>query len=143
MPDAPTELSDDVGFLLSRISGDILRDTNSALQPLGLRARGFSVLSCAAEAGEEYTQRALAARLGLDPSQVVALLDDLVDRGLVERRPGEQDRRTRTVVATAQGRRLHREAVRVVAQARRRYLSVLSEAEVAALRATLTRLAER
>jgi DNA-binding MarR family transcriptional regulator len=136
-------LPDDVGYLLSRTSADVLRDTNSALQPLGLRARAFAVLSCAAEPEAEHTQRQLAHRLGLDPSQVVALVDDLSARGLVERRPGEQDRRTRTVVATAQGHRLLGEAVCVVAEAQRRYLDVLTAAETRELRRVLTKLSDR
>ena len=59
----------------------------------------------------EPSQRELSEFLGLDPSQVVSLIDDLQGRGLVERKPDKRDRRSRIIVATPEGRRLLREAL--------------------------------
>jgi DNA-binding MarR family transcriptional regulator len=47
--------------------------------------------------------RALAERLGFDPSNLTAPVDQLERRGLVERVPHAQDRRIRTLRATARG----------------------------------------
>jgi DNA-binding MarR family transcriptional regulator len=59
----------------------------------------------------EPSQRELSGFLGLDPSQVVSLIDDLQGRGLVERKPDKRDRRSRIIVATPAGRRLLRKAL--------------------------------
>ena len=38
------ELTEDIGFLLARVSGEVVRATNAALAPEGLRVRHYSVL---------------------------------------------------------------------------------------------------
>jgi DNA-binding MarR family transcriptional regulator len=134
-------LSDDLGFLLSRVSGLVVRATNAALAEDGLRVRHYSVLSLACDTEGGMSQRGLAAVLGLDPSQVVALVDELVDAGLVERRPDPADRRTRLVVATAAGRRKRTSAARRAAAGLQDPLGPLSEDEQAMLRALLSRVA--
>jgi DNA-binding MarR family transcriptional regulator len=48
--------------------------------------------------------------LGLDPSAVVVLVDDLERRDLVERVQDPGDRRTRIIAITSAGRRLLRQA---------------------------------
>jgi MarR family transcriptional regulator, organic hydroperoxide resistance regulator len=45
----------------------------------------------------------IAARLACDNSNVTGIVDRLEARGLVARRPGEQDRRVKYIVATAEG----------------------------------------
>src|SRR3954470_9257007 len=105
-----TALRDDVGFLLIRASGLVVRATNAALADLGLRVRQYSVLVLADDTADGISQRDLAEVLGLDPSQVVALVDELARAGLVVRRPSPTDRRAKLVAATAQGVRLRRRA---------------------------------
>ena len=112
-------LTDGVGFLLARASGSARARRQRRAGPLGLRVRSYSVLLLACEAAEGISQRDLAAVLGLDPSQVVLLVDDLAGAGLVERRPSPSDRRTKLVAATATGRALRAEAVAAVAAPRR------------------------
>ena len=77
-----TALTDDVGFLLTRASGLAVRATNAALADVGLRVRQYSVLVLADDAQDGISQRDLAEVLGLDPSQVVALVDELAAAGL-------------------------------------------------------------
>ena len=62
------------------------------------------------------SQRDLAAVLGLDPSQVVLLVDELAQSGLVERRPSDIDRRTKLVCATPAGQQVRAAAVGDVAR---------------------------
>jgi DNA-binding MarR family transcriptional regulator len=135
-----TALTDDVGFLLSRASGLFVRASNAALASYGLRVRSYSVLllACAADGG--ISQRDLAGELGLDPSQVVLLVDELAESGLVERRPSETDRRTKLVVATDAGRALRGEAVRDVDAAVTAQLGDLTGTEQYLLRDLLGRL---
>jgi MarR family transcriptional regulator for hemolysin len=55
--------------------------------------------------GDGVRPGAVAQALGLDPSSVVRLLDQLVDAGLVRRTEDANDRRARTLHLTAEGRR--------------------------------------
>jgi DNA-binding MarR family transcriptional regulator len=99
----PACLADDVGYLLARAGGRAIRDLNRALQPFGLRSRHYTVLLVAAGSAGR-SQRELSGLLGIDPSAVVAIVDDLTREGLVRRDPHPDDRRTRRVVVTEAGR---------------------------------------
>src|SRR5688572_23016252 len=85
-------LGGDLVFLLARANALTLAAANAALAEHGLKARSYSVLALAAD-GARPTQRELAEFLRLDPSQVVALVDGLEKRQLVERRTDPADRR--------------------------------------------------
>jgi DNA-binding MarR family transcriptional regulator len=55
-------------------------------------------------APEPLTMRALADKLKADPPYVTLIVDDLEERGLVERRPHPEDRRAKLVSLTRAGR---------------------------------------
>ncbi|MCO1653748.1 MarR family winged helix-turn-helix transcriptional regulator [Pseudonocardia humida] len=133
-------LADDLGFLLSRASGLVVRATNESLAEIGLRVRPYSVLVLACDHEGGISQRDLAAALGLDPSQVVALVDELAGRGLVRRAPSPDDRRTKLVAATARGRELRERAAQLAGAGGRRQLGRLTAAEQATLRDLLARV---
>jgi DNA-binding MarR family transcriptional regulator len=133
-------LTDDVGFLLSRASGLFVRASNAALMSYGLRVRSYSVLLLACAGDDGISQRDLAEVLGLDPSQVVLLVDELAESGLVERRPSDVDRRTKLVVATDAGRAVRAEAVLEVDAAVTAQLADLTGTEQYLLRDLLGRL---
>ena len=100
--DLGTSIREDVVVLLARASGAALRTANAALEPFGFRARHYATVKIAAEGGG-VPQRQIGAVLGLDPSAVVALVDDLESLGLVQRQPDPDDRRTRLVSPTTAG----------------------------------------
>ncbi|WKU05859.1 MarR family winged helix-turn-helix transcriptional regulator [Micromonospora sp. HUAS LYJ1] len=109
-------LAGDLSFLLARANALALAAANTALATHGLKARSYSVLALAADDARP-TQRELAEFLRLDPSQVVALVDGLEQRHLVERHADPADRRANVLVATDAGRDLFaraRDAVRAV-----------------------------
>jgi MarR family transcriptional regulator, organic hydroperoxide resistance regulator len=56
------------------------------------------------DAGTPLTMSDLADALGCDASNVTGVVDRLEDRGLVERRPGQDDRRVKTLALTPEGR---------------------------------------
>ena len=97
-------ISQDAGFLLAKLhaGGSVLN--NRALAEFGLKERSYSVLALA-NSELEPTQREMAEFLSLDPSQIVALIDELEKRGLVVRAPGKQDRRAKIVSSTPEGDR--------------------------------------
>jgi DNA-binding MarR family transcriptional regulator len=138
---ATAALTDDVGFLLSRASGNFVRASNASLLSHGLRVRSYSVLLLACAAEDGISQRDLAAVLGLDPSQVVLLVDELEESRLVERRPSGTDRRTKLVVATAAGHQVRSAAVGDVAATVAAQLTELTATERYLLRDLLSRLA--
>jgi DNA-binding MarR family transcriptional regulator len=98
-------LSDDAGYLLSRSGGAAVRAFNAALEQHGLRTRQYAVLAYIGEHGDS-SQRRIAEALDLDPSTVVALVDDLEHAGYAERKQDPTDRRTRLVGVTVDGGRV-------------------------------------
>jgi DNA-binding MarR family transcriptional regulator len=62
------------------------------------------VLALRRLATQPHTMRALAERLAADPPYVTLMVDDLEERGLVQRRPHPEDRRAKLVELTATGR---------------------------------------
>lgn len=70
--------------------------------PGGLRPRHLIALSLLDQQGPA-NQQGLAEALSLDPSNVVGLLNELEDRGLVTRRRDPADRRRHIVELSAEG----------------------------------------
>lgn len=133
---AESSISNDMGFLLAKLhaAGSVLN--NAALAEFGLKERSYSVLALAC-GNLGPTQRELAEFLSLDPSQIVALIDELEQRGLVERKPGVSDRRQKLVAATSKGRKVHASAQKAAKVAEDQHLSMLTAQEVASLRSIL------
>ncbi|WP_203137602.1 MarR family winged helix-turn-helix transcriptional regulator [Microbacterium sp. JZ31] len=133
-------LLSDTAFLLARANANSLTAAHAALGEHGLRVRSYTVLALAVSEAR-LSQRDIAEYLRLDPSQVVALVDDLQQRELVAREPDPNDRRAKVVVATPEGRRIHARAEAAVAAAESDILSVLDPGEQTTLRDLLFRLA--
>ena len=91
-------------FLLSTLGFVASRGFRDALATVGLEPRQFGVLNLVA-ASEGLSQRALTDPLGIPASRVVAIVDELEERGLVERRRNPDDRRAHALHLTAKGRK--------------------------------------
>ena len=76
----------------------------SAFESLGITTALFSVLNLLLTR-EAIIQQEIGAAIGIDPSTMVSLIDELEHAGLAKRRPHPRDRRAREVVITAKGRR--------------------------------------
>lgn len=74
----------------------------TALAPFGLRSGAFSTLTLIAT-NPGISQNELARGLGIDKSAVVAIIDDLEQRGLARRLRSPADRRRHALSLTAQG----------------------------------------
>ena len=92
-----------VGFLISQLGFLSSRGFMEALEPVGIDPREFLLMRFVA-AAEGQSQQALAERLSVPASRMVALVDRLEDAGLVERRPNPEDRRIRELHLTRKGR---------------------------------------
>jgi len=97
------------------------------------------VLAAAAAHGG-MSQRDLGTVLGVDPSAVVALVDDLERAGLARREVHPGDRRTRLIVATGEGAALLATAQDLAARADRDLLAPLTTAEQVTLISLLRRI---
>jgi DNA-binding MarR family transcriptional regulator len=93
---------------------------------------GYVVLTALTEQPVR-TQAALAQAIGADKSRIIGVLDELQERGLIQRRPDPADRRVHLLSLTESGGRL-RESVREAIQRQEedRVLSVLPAADRAA-----------
>jgi len=103
---------------------------------------GYVVLTALADQPVR-TQAALAQSIGADKSRIIGVLDELQERGLIERQPDPDDRRARLLALTEAGRRL-RESVRdaIQRQEEERVLAALPEADRAAFLRALRVLSE-
>lgn len=132
-------LADDIEFLAIKVFADGTRLANTLLDEHGLRVRSYSVLALAV-AETDVTQRDLAAALSLDPSQIVALVDELENAGFVRREVDPADRRSRRIQATDAGRARFDLARASVRDAESESLADLSASERETLRALLRKL---
>ncbi|MFI9168721.1 MarR family winged helix-turn-helix transcriptional regulator [Streptomyces lincolnensis] len=131
----------DTGYLLYRLglrSGQLF---NTFLQESGLRLRHYAVLRFLAGA-DGALQRELSTRLGYDPSAIVGLVDDLEKLGFAERRPSPDDRRSRIVVLTADGRAFLRDTDEAGLRVTNDLLLPLDSAERDVLHSLLQKIAE-
>ncbi|KQV05127.1 MarR family winged helix-turn-helix transcriptional regulator [Leifsonia sp. Root112D2] len=134
------ELTTEIEFLTARARAIGSSRANTLLAPLGLKVRSYAVLSLACS-GLNPSQRELADFLSLDPSQIVALVDQLEQRRAVTREQDPRDRRSKGITATDEGVRLHDEARNAIRRAEAESLAPLDTGEREQLRALLRRIA--
>jgi DNA-binding MarR family transcriptional regulator len=126
--------------MLSSLGYAISRRFHQVLGPLELEPGEFALLrSVAASNGEP--QNALAERLHISPSWMVAIVDELERRGLLERKPHARDRRVRTLHLTGAGKKLLRRAERQAETFDLKVSEPLSETELRQLLGLLDRVA--
>lgn len=94
---------DRFGFLFVTLARGWRRVIDAELARTGLTDATWTPLVHLAIAGDGISQTELAARVGLDASTLVRLIDKLQERGLLERQPDPNDRRARRLVLTPAG----------------------------------------
>jgi len=129
-----------VAFMLSSLGYTISRSFHGILGPLSLEPGEFALLR-AVSANEGESQNALADRLHISPSWMVAIVDELEGRGLLERKPHARDRRVRNLHLTAKGTKLLRQAEQEAHRFDADVASALSEREIGQLLELLDRVA--
>jgi DNA-binding MarR family transcriptional regulator len=127
-------------FLLSTLGFTVSRRFHEILGPLELEPGEFALLRAVA-ASDGEPQNALAERLHISPSWMVAIVDQLERRRLLERRPHAHDRRVRNLHLTAAGKKLLKQAERRAQEFDRQVTDPLTEAELQQLLELLQRVA--
>ena len=101
-PGPPKELLSSPSFLLKKLGLTVKERLVGAFEETGLSGYHHSVLALLHEEPRE-TQAMIADALGYDRSHLVGVLDELEERGLVERRRDLTDRRRHLVSLTPAG----------------------------------------
>jgi DNA-binding MarR family transcriptional regulator len=138
----PAALRGRPSFLLARLGTVLRQECADRLAEAGLSQHQHGILCCLDEFGPAC-QRDIAARLGLDSGDMVAFLDALQQQGLVLRERDERDRRRQVVTITPNGRRLLRQAEKLIDEAGPGALATLSDAEQAELAGLAARVLAR
>jgi len=115
-------------FLLAQVGAHASSRFGDRLQRLGLTRPEAGILRLVGASGGLSQQR-LAAALGIHPSRLVAILDELESKGLVERRPHPEDRRTYAIHLTDAGEATWKEVARVAREHNEALLAALKPRE--------------
>jgi DNA-binding MarR family transcriptional regulator len=142
VPRLPQELVASATFLLKRLGFAAKERAMAAYEETGLHPYHHGILILLGE-GSRETQGSIADALGYDRGQLVGLLDELEEQGLIERQRDPNDRRRHLVRLTPEGKRMLRRLRALSRQIEDEFLAPLSEKERANLHALLLRLAEK
>ena len=89
-------------LLVIKLGRITLHRFTEALRPYGIRPRHVATLIELRDSGE-LTQQALCGQLHLDPTNLVAILNELEQRGYATRRRDPEDRRRHLVEVSRKG----------------------------------------
>ena len=135
------EVAEFAGQLLFRMWRASHTRTTDALTSIGLSPALFAVLNVLG-AREGTIQTQLSADMGIDPSAMVKLVNELEQAGLAERRRRPGDRRAWEVVITTKGRRALERARKLILQVEDEVLGGLTTAQRRQLKALLRQALE-
>jgi MarR family transcriptional regulator, lower aerobic nicotinate degradation pathway regulator len=122
------EVTEFAGQLLFRLWRASHTRTAEALSSIGLNPALFALLNVLG-ARDGTIQQQLSYDMGIDPSAMVKLINELESRGLAERRRRPGDRRAWEVTITPEGRRTLEHARRLVSQVEDEVLGGLTIAD--------------
>ncbi len=130
-----------VAFLLAQLGSVAAEQFGTRAAALGLTRPESGLLRLIGQRPGR-SQRELATDLGTPPSRLVALVDGLEERGLVERCRSQADRRNYELVLTGAGGRLLARLADVAAEHEAAVTAALTAGERAQLQQLLGRLAD-
>jgi MarR family transcriptional regulator, lower aerobic nicotinate degradation pathway regulator len=141
-PRLPEELVASSTFLLKRLGFAAKERGMGAYEEVGVHPYHYAIM-LVLDAGSADTQGSIADALGYDRGQLVGLLDELEEQGLVERKRDPNDRRRHLVRMTPEGTRMLRRLRTLARKNEDEFLEPLSESDRAELHRLLLRLAEK
>jgi DNA-binding MarR family transcriptional regulator len=134
---APKKLS----FLLSQVGTHAARRFAERIAEIGLQPPQFRVLNVV-DAAEGQSQHAISEVIQAPPSRMVAIVDELEEGGLLERRPHPGDRRIRALYLTPKGREVLAEGRRIAKEHEEALARGMSAADRKRLIALLAQIVE-
>lgn len=131
-----------LGYLLKHALQHLGALSEEALAPFDIDDRQLAVLLLLAN-NDPMSQQQAAARLSIDRTTMVAVLDALEVKGFVTRTPHPADRRRNTVQLTDRGRTTLESANAAWDEAEQAFLGPLDQQAAAQFRASLADLTHR
>jgi DNA-binding MarR family transcriptional regulator len=129
-------------LLMIKLGRITLHRFSEALEPFGIRPRHVAALIELRDKGE-LTQQSLCGHLHLDPTNLVAILNDLEQRGYATRRRDPEDRRRHIVEVSKKGLAVIDRISEVMDAVEEELLADLEPAEREQLDGALTSIWER
>ena len=129
-------------LLMIKLGRITMHRFTEALEPYGIRPRHVAALIELRDRGE-LTQQSLCGQLHLDPTNLVAILNELEQRGYATRRRDPSDRRRHIVQVSAKGLRVIDKVSEVMDGVEDELLSGFEPAEREQLQGLLTSIWER
>jgi DNA-binding MarR family transcriptional regulator len=117
-----------LGFLLNDVARLLRKRFEQNARHIGLTRSQWQTIAYLAHS-EGIHQRALAELLEITPISLMRVLDNLAERGLVERRPHETDRRVTLLYTTETGRALLNDGRKISEATRAEALATIPEAD--------------
>jgi DNA-binding MarR family transcriptional regulator len=137
----PSRIQEMPTWLITRANAYSHRLLAEGFASAGVRGYHYRLLAALGEFGPA-SQAALGRRTGIDRSDVVAALNELAGRGLIERSPDPDDRRRNVITITPAGTEQLRALDEILAGVQEELLAPLSAADRTRLIRLLTRLLE-
>ncbi len=131
-----------LGYALRRAQIAVFNDFRRNFADVDIRPTQYAVLSILAD-HPGLKQGEVSAALGIKRTNFVAVLDELERRGLAQRRPMADDRRSRALYLTDEGAALTAHIRRLNAANEARLAGLLPPGQAAALIDLLRRLTDR
>jgi MarR family transcriptional regulator, lower aerobic nicotinate degradation pathway regulator len=128
------------GVLLLKIGKAAERRFEKALKPLGLTPRHLGVMF--EVQARPTSQQALIETVGVDPSKLVGLLNDLEAEGLIARKRDPEDRRRHIVEVSAKGSARLEDAKQIAAEVEEELLAGLDAKQREQLLVLLAQVAD-
>jgi DNA-binding MarR family transcriptional regulator len=122
---APRATRPDLAAMMGPLVREMIAAEIPVLEAHGLSMWGYIVLN-ALDRSPVRSQAALAEAIGADKTRIIPTLDDLQDRGFIERRPDPDDRRVRLLELTEAGRGAKDAAQQEIQLGEERWLGKLS-----------------
>ena len=129
-------------LLMIKLGRITMHRFSEALEPFGIRPRHVAALIELRDSGE-LTQQSLCGQLHLDPTNLVAILNELEQRGYATRRRDPQDRRRHLVEVSNKGIAVIEKVSEVMDGVEEDLLDGLEPAEREQLEESLTSIWER
>ncbi|HXW79176.1 MAG TPA: MarR family winged helix-turn-helix transcriptional regulator [Acidimicrobiales bacterium] len=134
-----SEVTEFVGQLFFRLWRASHTRTAEVLETVGLTTATFGVLNVLGARQGGAIQQQLSADMGIDPSAMVSLINELENASLAERRRRPGDRRAWEVTITSDGRRTLERAKHLATQVEGEVLGGLNATERSQLVSLLRR----
>lgn len=136
---AASELAGSLGFLLRLANGVAMTQLGERFEALGLRQSLYSVMLIIHE-NPGLKQQEVGQTLSIQQPNLVSLVNELVNEGLVQRTINADDRRSYSLVLTPAGRQRLAQANRAHAENEKRLAEAIAPLTADQFRAALLRV---